>query len=125
MFAVQSALMPTVTRTYLLDDLDGSEGQVSTVAFGLDNKEYEIDLSAANQAPLREKLESFVAAAQEIKPQRLQRVQRVPQASVTRPGLVGKEQAHAVRAWAARNGHRVSARCRTLANVQQAFDAAH
>ncbi len=55
--------MVTVTHTYMIDDLDGSEDDVSTVLFALDKKDlfaldkkdYEIDLSAANAERLREK----------------------------------------------------------------------
>ena len=55
--------MATVTRTYLVDDLDGSEDDVENVLLALDGTNYEIDLSAANARRLREKLERFVAAA--------------------------------------------------------------
>ena len=45
--------MATVTHTYMIDDLDGSEDDVSTVLFALDKKDYAIDLSAANAERLR------------------------------------------------------------------------
>jgi hypothetical protein len=54
--------MALVTRTYLTDDLDGSEDDVSTVRLALDKVSYEIDLSAVNEARLRDKLAKFVAA---------------------------------------------------------------
>lgn len=56
-------LMALITRTYLVDDLDGSEDDVSTVTFTLDRTNYEIDLSASNADRLREKLEKFVNVA--------------------------------------------------------------
>ena len=46
----------------LVDDLDGSEA-AETVAFGLDGKSYEIDLSQKNAAALRRQLTRFVDAA--------------------------------------------------------------
>ena len=46
----------------LVDDLDGSEA-TETVAFGLDNTNYEIDLSEQNAKELRSRLDEFVAAA--------------------------------------------------------------
>ena len=45
-----------------VDDLDGSDAS-GTVAFALDGKSYEIDLSDDNAARLRDSLASFVAAA--------------------------------------------------------------
>ena len=39
--------MALITRVYLVDDLDGSEDDVSTVTFTLDGKDYEIDLPPA------------------------------------------------------------------------------
>ena len=59
--------MATVTRTYLIDDLDGSKDDVENVLLALDGMSYEIDLSAANAGRLREKLERFVAAASPVK----------------------------------------------------------
>src|SRR5665811_550209 len=67
---VRSRLMATVTRTYMIDDLDGSEEDVSTVLFSLDRKDFEIDLSAANAEQLRGKLAKFIDAATPVKPQR-------------------------------------------------------
>jgi hypothetical protein len=53
--------MTTVTRTYLVDDLDGSQDDVENVLLALDGTNYEIDLSASNAARLRDKLARFVA----------------------------------------------------------------
>lgn len=46
----------------LTDDLDGGVAS-ETVAFGLDGKSFEIDLSAENAARLRTALEPFVGGA--------------------------------------------------------------
>ena len=51
-----------MTRTYLTDDLDGSQGDVSTVHIALDKTSYEIDLSPANQARLRETLARYLTS---------------------------------------------------------------
>ena len=63
--------MALITRVYLVDDLDGSEDDVSTVTFNLDGKNYEIDLSAANAEKLRGKLSKFTDAATPVKRQRV------------------------------------------------------
>ena len=117
--------MALVTRTYLTDDLDGSEDDVSTIHLALDKVNYEIDLSAVNEARLREKLARFVDAATEVKVKPVaRRGQRATPAAVasTRPD---KEQTRAIREWANVNGHQVSARGRISAAVQEAFAAAH
>ena len=49
--SVRFMIMATVTRTFLVDDLNGSTDDVSTVQFHLDKTSYEIDLTATNQEP--------------------------------------------------------------------------
>jgi len=114
--------MATITRTYLVDDLDGSEENVSSVSFSLDKKDYEIDLSAANEARLRDKLAKFVAAATPLHPQRAVRRGAV---KAVKAAPVGREQTQAIREWARSNGHEVSDRGRISAAIQKAFDEAH
>lgn len=53
----------TITR--LVDDLDEGDAD-ETLRFGLDNVEYEIDLSAKNAAKLRQALEPYLAAGQRV-----------------------------------------------------------
>ena len=113
--------MATITRTYLVDDLDGSEENVSSVSFSLDKKDYEIDLSAANEARLRDKLAKFVAAATPLHPRRGRAVRR----TAVKAEPVGKEQTQAIREWARNNGYEVSDRGRISAAIQKAFDEAH
>lgn len=59
--------MALLTRTYPNDDLGLSESDVSTVRFALDKASDETDLSAANEARLRDKLAKFLDAATEVK----------------------------------------------------------
>jgi Lsr2 len=115
---VRSRLMATVTRTYMIDDLDGSEEDVSTVLFSLDRKDFEIDLSAANAEQLRGKLAKFIDAATPVKPQRGRTTTR-------KSGPASREQTTAVREWARNNGYEVSERGRISAAVQKAFEEAH
>ena len=86
--------MATVTRVVMTDDLDGSETDVNTVRLALDKVSYEIDLSAANQSRLREKLARFVDAATEVKTTPIQRRGRKPAAAGARPD---REQTQAIR----------------------------
>lgn len=54
--------MAQKVQTLLIDDLDGSEAR-STVRFGLDGAEYEIDLNAEHAQALRDVLARYVKAA--------------------------------------------------------------
>ena len=112
--------MATVTRTFLVDDLDGSTEDVENVQISLDGTNFEIDLSAANAARLREKLAKFVEHGTRVAPQRTRRSQRV-----VKPPVPGRDQVQAVRDWARQNGYDVAARGRISKNIQDAFAAAH
>lgn len=116
--------MATVTRTFLVDDLDGSDSDVETVRFSIDQHHYEIDLSPENAARLRGKLDRFVDAGHEVR-----QVERVVRKQVVRKqvitGAVSKEQLQAIRRWARENGHQVSERGRIPSTIREAFEAAH
>lgn len=114
--------MAQKTIVQLVDDLDGTASDdIATVTFGLDGVSYEIDLTEGNASNLRKTLEEFVSAARRTGG----RIKRGT-ASVTTNGSAGagREQAQAVRDWARRNGHEISARGRIPANIQEAFEAA-
>lgn len=113
--------MATVTRTFLVDDLDGSADDVQTVRFSLDGHDFEIDLGPANQARLRDRLAKFLEQATPVRATRSAR--RRPK--VTRPPASGADQTRAIRQWAADNGMPVSSRGRIPKSVLQAFEQAH
>ena len=113
--------MALITRVYLVDDLDGSENDVSTVTFTLDGKDYEIDLSAGNADRLRGKLAKFTDAASPVRTKGAP-TQRNSRAALPR---TSRDQTQAVRDWARSNGHEVSDRGRISRSIQEAFDAAH
>lgn len=54
--------MARTTVITVVDDIDGTE-PAETISFGLDGRDFEIDLSQPNQARLRSELEPWVAAA--------------------------------------------------------------
>lgn len=102
----------------LIDDLDGSPAD-ETVTFGLDGTTYEIDLTDANAAALRDALAGYVGHARKV-------------TSGRRSGGAGRKASSgsgvdtkAVREWARNNGHEVSERGRVPASVVQAYEAAH
>src|SRR5215212_3541480 len=91
-----------------VDDLDGSDAS-GTVSFGLDGRTYEIDLSEANAARLRDVLAPFVAAARRGDGSaggRRSRGQRstAPEPAA-KPARASREETAAVRSWARENGH--------------------
>ncbi len=96
----------------LSDDIDGGAA-VETVAFGLDGKAYEIDLSAANAVRLRDALSPYLLAGR-----RRSRSGRAYQRTSVAPDPA------AVRAWARSNGMEVPPRGRIPKRVYEAFDAA-
>lgn len=115
--------MATVTRTYLVDDLDGSEEDVENVLLALDGANYEIDLSSSNSGRLREKLARFIDAASPVK------VKSAPTKRSSRgraaPVPPNRDQVQAIREWAKSAGYEVSSRGRIAKAIQDAFDAAH
>jgi hypothetical protein len=102
-------------QVVLEDDIDGSSAQ-ETVTFGLDGVSYEIDLSAANAATLRDQLASWVGHARRSGGRRT---------TSRRGGSSRRVGASAVREWARANGHAVNDRGRVPGSVQAAYDKAH
>ncbi len=99
----------------LTDDLDQSDA-AETVTFGLDGSTYEIDLSEANAAALREALARYIAKGRRTSGGRAKAARR-------RSG--GSDSATEVRAWARAQGMTVSERGRVSAEVRAAYEEAH
>ena len=108
----------------LIDDVDGEAIADETVEFGLDGISYEIDLSADNAALLREQLESWVENARRVSGRKRVKQAAAPTAPKSRVS-VDREQSAAIRDWARRNGHKVSARGRISAEVIEAYNQAN
>jgi hypothetical protein len=101
----------------LVDDLDGEVAD-ETVEFGVDGKNYEIDLSTANAKKLRDALAEFAAAARRAGGRR--RGGGAPAAAPRRPSI-DREQNQAIREWARKRGMKVSDRGRIPAEVLEAY----
>ena len=110
--------MATIIQTYTIDDTDDSEDDVST-EFALDEKDYEIDLSATNAERLRGQLGKFVNAATPVKSSRVRRPGK------TKPPTSDRNKSHEIREWARTNGYEVSDRGRTDQAVWDDFDEVH
>jgi Lsr2 len=105
----------------LVDDIDGQpipDGKGETVSFGLDGKDYDIDLSGKNAAKLRDSLAQYVGAARRVGGRRRRSGGGVP-------AKTDREQLKNVREWANDNGFKVSERGRIPAKVIDAYEAAH
>jgi Lsr2 len=111
-------VMAQKTVVVLVDDLDGEPAD-TTVRFGFDSHEYELDLTEANAQALREAFARYIPAARKTSGGRR------ASASAEKPAKAfqGFDPA-AVRAWAAGNGYTVSPRGRIRAEVLEAFRAA-
>lgn len=98
----------------MIDDMDGMPAD-QTVEFALDGVTYEIDLSEANAAGLREALETWVLYAR-----------RVSGRKKTSPATqTGRGQSKAIRTWAQANGFELSERGRIPHEVVAAYNTAH
>ncbi len=99
----------------LIDDIDESDAE-ETVTFGLDGKDYAIDLNAKNARSLRDALAPYLAHARPINGRGGRRG-----ASKAAGGVAPAE----IRAWARENGFDVPERGRVAAEVREAYAAAH
>ncbi|NGN91635.1 Lsr2 family protein [Nocardioides sp. KC13] len=108
--------MAKKVQIILEDDIDGSEA-AETVSFALDGTNYEIDLSEANAAKLRDSLALFIGHAQKITGRRGGGAKKAAASGGSTPKVM--------REWAKANGYTVPDRGRIPAEVREAFEAAH
>lgn len=110
--------MAQIREVRLIDDLDGNTAD-ETVEFGIDGKNYEIDLSKGNAGKLRDALAAYVAAARRAGGGR-RRGSSAASAPARRP-VIDREQNQAIREWARKRGMKVSDRGRIPAEVLDAY----
>ena len=104
----------------LVDDIDQSEAD-ETVSFGLDGKEYAIDLNTKNASALRDALAPYVAHARSAGG----RSRRSGGGGGGSARSAGGPTPAEIRAWARENGFDVPERGRVSAEVRDAYNAAH
>ena len=107
-------------QVILVDDITGEETADggTTVKFGVDGIDYEIDLNDKNLAKFREAIQFYQNHARRIGGRRAT-------AGGATKSSGDKVQLTAVRSWANENGFKVSARGRISSEVQQAYQDAH
>jgi Lsr2 len=111
--------MAQKVQVILVDDVDGGEAEES-VAFGLDGVSYEIDLSSANAARLRDSLSEWVGHARKVGARSSGRSRAARSGSRS-----GRTDLGEVRAWARKHGYQVSDRGRVSAEVMGAYERAN
>ncbi|WP_125776275.1 histone-like nucleoid-structuring protein Lsr2 [Antribacter gilvus] len=104
-------------QVVLVDDIDGGVAE-ETVTFGLDGVSYEIDLSTAHAAELREAFAPWVGHARKAS----------ARTSTARPAARrsrGSSNTGEIREWLKANGFTVSDRGRISAEGLEAYNKAH
>jgi len=96
----------------LEDDLTGGPAD-ETVAFGVDGKNYEIDLNERHAAEFRRQLARFIERATPLRP-------RHSHAART---AASRERSHQIRTWAEHQGYSVAERGRLPRNIIGEYDA--
>ena len=118
--------MAQIREIRLVDDLDGATAD-ETVEFGIDGKNYEIDLSKENAGRLRDALADYVSAARRSGGRRRGSSAGTGSSSGgagTAPkgrASIDREQNQAIRDWARKRGMKVSDRGRIPAEVLEAY----
>jgi hypothetical protein len=102
--------------TKLVDDLDGETEAEMTLTFGLDGKEYEIDLHDENYEKYYAILELLASAGRRVVP--------VHNKVVSKTQGRTREELVMIREWARANGHKVSEFGRIAESIIEAFEAA-
>ncbi|MFF1530521.1 Lsr2 family protein [Cellulomonas sp. NPDC058312] len=111
--------MAQKVQVLLVDDIDGGTAD-ETVTFGLDGVSYEIDLTTAHAAELRDALATWVGHARKVGGRSSSG--RGTSGAASRPRR--SSDAGAVRTWAKENGYDVSERGRISAEIREAYEAA-
>jgi hypothetical protein len=109
--------MSQVTEVRLIDDIDGGAAAES-VAFSIDGKSYEIDLSEKHATELRDVFAPFVGGARRAGGGSTVATRQKASARAGR----SREETAAIREWANANGHEVSTRGRIPSSVLKVYE---
>ena len=110
--------MAQQTTVILTDDIDGGKA-VETVSFGLDGKQYEIDLGAKNAKNLRKAVAAYIEAGRKVK------TTAGTRGATKTAGPSDRSDLTAIRAWANENGIPVASRGRIAASIKEQYLAAN
>lgn len=108
-----------------VDDLDQKTEAAETVLFGLDGKNYNIDLSAENASKLRNALAQYITAARPAGASAGKPGVGTPTVKATPDAISKREQLDAIRAWARKQGYDVAEKGRIPVVIREAFEKSH
>lgn len=114
--------MAQKVKIILEDDLDGGPAE-ETLRFGLDGGQYEIDLSSANAARLRDAIRPFAAKARRVQGARTPG-RPLGSRNAANGATKRNPDTAAIRKWAKDNGYEVSDRGRIHQDLQDKYYAA-
>jgi hypothetical protein len=120
-------------KVIIVDDLDGSEHDVTTIQLSVDGDTYEIDLSPSNLARLRQAVQPFTTAGRRVGTRKSptsngrSRAAKDMAAGKAKDTAAGKRDGRAarIRAWAKDNGYDLPAFGRIPNEVVEAYHEAH
>ena len=112
-------------KVILVDDLDGSERDVTTIQFSVDGDTYEIDLSPSNFNRLRQAVQPFTVAGRRVGSQQSPASNERSCAAKGRADGKRDGRAARMRTWAKDNGYEVPAFGRIPKEVLEAYHEAH
>lgn len=110
--------MAQKVETVFIDDLDGSKAD-TTIRFGLDGTDFEIDLNTTHADELRKAAQRYIQAGRKVSNAR-RSTRSTSRRSTTSSGASSSE----VREWAKSEGYEVKERGRIPAELVVKFQAA-
>jgi len=109
--------MSRKVEVLLIDDLDGGSADES-IEFGIDGKNYQIDLSSANAKRLRETLSPYLSGGRKTS-------QVARRGQGRRKNAGSGRRAAEIRSWAKQAGKPINDRGRIPAEIVAEYEAAH
>lgn len=112
---------------HLVDDLDGESEANESVRFGLDDVQYEIDLTTKNADSLRDALAPYLGHARKVTNGVAKRPASGGSSGRSRSAPAGndRQRVQEIRSWAREQGLTVNDRGRIPGKIIEAYDAAH
>jgi hypothetical protein len=110
--------MAQKVETVFIDDLDGSKAD-TTIRFGLDGTDFEIDLNGTHADELRKAAQRYIQAGRKVS-----NVRRSTRGASRRSTTSGGASSSEVREWAKSEGYEVKERGRIPAELVVKFQAA-
>jgi hypothetical protein len=114
-------MIPPMAQRVVVEKTDDTNGKPAdeTVTFGLDGREFEIDLTTKNAAALRKVFDTYIQHGRRVGGRRARSA-----AGTASSRSSSDVDTRAIRLWASENGYTVSSRGRIPAEIIEAYRAA-